>query len=567
MTTEFTDLTAIALVWLATYLVHSTLLLGLAWLAARIIGQRSFALQDQVWKLAMLLPVLTATTQQMLGPSPLALAQWTIPGSESTEATPSRRAPPMRSTVPAEELSEISIEPSRSIFVSPNIGPSVATASRGGDDFAPEPSPIDTDWTIDIRPGPAGEASAPIDEELLSVLWETPEFGTGQVRIETGNVSPNDGVANPTESIPSDSVIPATARDHVATRGGSLLVSAGLLVLLHLAVAALRLFRLACRERRQLASATAINDGPIRATLDQLLSSRRIRRRVLLLSARDIRGPAACGWRQWRIVLPAGLDCETPRDELRALLAHELAHLVRRDTIWLWWSHALCILLPVQPLNFFARRRWEEAAEYLCDAWATESGVQPLTLAKCLTRVADRCVGGAAPIGVTAVGRASTLSRRIERLTAGRITRPQHVRATRVTALVVTLVVAAAIVVGAPQVSLTGEEVSRANPVSSGESVVVDDEEMRGRGDEEFDSPAPPNAREQLRNELQTLLADLDRLNELLAGVDDSPELAAAREQMQRRLERIRDRGFGAIEERDPDAENVRVTDEAVSNE
>lgn len=566
MTTEFTDLTAVALVWLAAYVVHSTLLLGLAWLATRFIGQRSFALQDQIWKLALVLPVLTATIQQAAGPSPLAVGRWTIAGGEPTEETPSQSGPGVRATSPAEERSEAAIEPSRPIAVSPGIGASVAIPIRGGDESTPEPSPIEADWTIDIQPGPAGKESASIDEELLSILLETPEIGTASVRNETGHALTIGGEANPPEPIPTDPVTSGSAPDRVSTRRGSLFHFAGLLGLLHLAIAALRLFRLAWRERRQLASAAAINDGPARLTLDEILSSRRIRRRVQLLSARDIHGPAACGWREWRIVLPAGLDHELPPDELRALLAHELAHLVRRDTIWLWWCHTLCILLPVQPLNFLARRRWREAAEHLCDAWATESGVQPLTLAKCLARVADRCVGAAAPLGVTAIGRQSALSRRIERLTAGRITRPRNGRLTRMTACIIGLLVGALTVTAAPVLSLTKEDDSIAEQPADPVSNVVP---IRPAMIEDRES-APTHAqdsREQLRSELHALLADLDRLNELLADVDDSPELAAAREQMQRRLVRIREREFGAVEESAPDARRVRGTDEAVSNE
>ena len=89
MTNNIANLSIPVLLWLATYLVHSTLLLGAAWLATRFIGRRSFALQDQIWKLAMVLPILTASIQQAVGPSSIALTQWTLawPDKQTVAAT------------------------------------------------------------------------------------------------------------------------------------------------------------------------------------------------------------------------------------------------------------------------------------------------------------------------------------------------------------------------------------------------------------------------------------------------------------------------------------------------
>jgi beta-lactamase regulating signal transducer with metallopeptidase domain len=572
MTTEFTDLSAVMLGWMATYLVHSTLLLVAAWLAARIVGRRSFALQDQVWKLAMVLPLLTATIQQAAGPSSLAIARWTLAwpvGQTDSTDLPVRVA---RADQRDERglhwettVSEISREqPIASRILEPDVSPSTRDPDVPGTATA---STTDANWTIDIQPGPATDAHPPPYE--IADLATTEQIATEtDEEIRSGGDKGTHLAEQPLPSVLSSSPPPPDS----SSREFPLLTIAGALFGLHLACAALRLLSLAWRERRRLAATISGADGPARVALDQILASRRIRRPVRVLYGRSVRSPAACGWWRWRIVLPAGLDHEMPSDELRALLAHELAHLVRRDTVWLWWSHALCILLPVQPLNLVARRRWEEAAEYLCDAWAVEADVRPLTMAKCLTRVADRYVGNAAPMGLTAVGSQSTLSRRIERLTAGVIVGRQG-RVSRAVVVLLACSVGAAAVIAAPQVSLRGERRSFPEPANESESVVPSDnlapsdEEMRERGDEGLESTRAVDSREELRRELQALLADLDRVNELLAGVDDSPELAAAREQLQQRLERIRDRGLGAIDESDPDAGSVRPTAEPVSNE
>jgi beta-lactamase regulating signal transducer with metallopeptidase domain len=77
----------------------------------------------------------------------------------------------------------------------------------------------------------------------------------------------------------------------------------------------------------------------------------------------------------------------------RAMLAHELAHLRRRDPLWRPLQRLALVPLFFHPLAWHALRRLETLAETLCDAAAVErsgSG-RPLAecLAECLARSAD----------------------------------------------------------------------------------------------------------------------------------------------------------------------------------
>ncbi|MEX0900351.1 MAG: M56 family metallopeptidase [Gammaproteobacteria bacterium] len=77
-----------------------------------------------------------------------------------------------------------------------------------------------------------------------------------------------------------------------------------------------------------------------------------------------------------------------PADELRGLLAHELAHVARGDV---WYRLAMtlfCALLCVQPLNFVARRRLADCAELNADDWARDALGDGHPLARCLITVA-----------------------------------------------------------------------------------------------------------------------------------------------------------------------------------
>jgi len=77
-------------------------------------------------------------------------------------------------------------------------------------------------------------------------------------------------------------------------------------------------------------------------------------------------------WCLWRPVLlwPAGLECRLKGDGRRAVLAHELAHLRRRDH----WVRRLEMVAAVlhwwNPLFWVARKKMRADAELACDAWA-----------------------------------------------------------------------------------------------------------------------------------------------------------------------------------------------------
>ena len=58
--------------WLATYLVHSTLLLGAAWLITKLLGSGRESIKEALWKCALIAPVLSASLQVGLQVDPIA---------------------------------------------------------------------------------------------------------------------------------------------------------------------------------------------------------------------------------------------------------------------------------------------------------------------------------------------------------------------------------------------------------------------------------------------------------------------------------------------------------------
>ncbi len=95
------------------------------------------------------------------------------------------------------------------------------------------------------------------------------------------------------------------------------------------------------------------------------------------------------------VSLPPALICLPPwalsqlqADQRRAMLAHEIAHLRRRDSYWQCACALVSQVLP-QPLGALARRRLSELAEYACDAWAAQRSGGGRALAESLAVCAE----------------------------------------------------------------------------------------------------------------------------------------------------------------------------------
>ncbi|HET7230641.1 MAG TPA: M56 family metallopeptidase [Longimicrobium sp.] len=187
-----------------------------------------------------------------------------------------------------------------------------------------------------------------------------------------------------------------------------------------IAIAAVRVTRLArahLRLRRCLAGRREVTGEPAR-TLAALLGARGPRG-VRLTCSDLLPGPVALG--RAEICLPTRVLAELPEAELHAILAHEAAHLLRRDPLWLNVLTAVACVFAFQPLNALALRRFREGAELLCDGWAVRATGRPAALARSIVRVAGWMtdVAARAPLPAMVEG-GSPFVARVQRLAAHR---------------------------------------------------------------------------------------------------------------------------------------------------
>jgi len=136
-----------------------------------------------------------------------------------------------------------------------------------------------------------------------------------------------------------------------------------------------------------------------------------------LLSLSGIASPMATTGA--RIVAPAWALKSLDRRQLRAMLAHELAHVVRHDPEWkiasAFWR-ALFWFLPTT----FAQRRLDDLAELACDAFAVRQTGNAHGVAECLAACVEHQIAGSAYALAAAMAvHESSFGHRIECLLEG----------------------------------------------------------------------------------------------------------------------------------------------------
>jgi HEAT repeat protein/beta-lactamase regulating signal transducer with metallopeptidase domain len=202
----------------------------------------------------------------------------------------------------------------------------------------------------------------------------------------------------------------------------------------------------------------AVRDGPLLDMLDELWRDAGLRSAPRLTTTSRISSPIALGFRE--ICIPDTALTDLDLEQQRSMLAHELAHLARRDPVWMGLASLVERILWIQPLNRVARRQLARSAEFLCDDWAVRRTGSGIALARCLAQVAEWIQ--ASPLGVPVAGMAeerSLLVSRVARLLEGGT---PAARSRRGLTLVAVIVLAATIVV-APGVSSTSARTLRAS--------------------------------------------------------------------------------------------------------
>jgi hypothetical protein len=365
--------------WLLTYLVHSTLLLtGVRLLTARGPFFKSEAIAEILWKGALLGGIITATVHVGGGMEPLV-------GSVSL---------PVNGIPAMDELHSVSEESDRQV------------THRAERDL-----PL-----FDTNPDRAGDCAAPIERSgaeapEISLLRESSGLLTGDFDVLPESFDRRHRGAGLTGNV---------AGGEGGDRSYNWLAFPAFCGLALVLLGSVFLGLSRARLRYRLANRTRIVAGPLRNTLNGLCREAGVNFEVRLSSSAGVGVPLAFGIFRPEICLPVRALTDLTANQQTGMLAHELAHITRRDPVWLTLAHIIQNVFFFQPLNRLARVRIQEISEFACDSLAAGRGGGSLPLARCLTEVAGWSLVSRERFGaVGAAGMAgspSTLTKRIDRL-------------------------------------------------------------------------------------------------------------------------------------------------------
>ncbi|MPY89724.1 MAG: hypothetical protein GEU99_17605 [Luteitalea sp.] len=409
------DVVGRVLGWLLTYAVHSTILLGSAALVTqRLI--RTDAWQETVWRAALVGALATATLQSGLGLRPLA-GEWRIAfgGSRHAGQTDVTRPRPR--------------------------------ATAWNDSASPAGRIERADGTRGVVAVTAAAKDTNVEE---AAAGNTPAHGAAAARpLEAQQIGAR---ANPAGKASSSRTAP-TAWPRMLLA----LWAAGAFLLLARLVYGQRRLHWLLRDRRPVA------EGNVLAVLAALRRNAGVWRPIELTTSLVCPGPIALGTSE--ICVPERFLQDLDPDQQRSALAHELAHLARRDPAWRLLTGLVEAFFFFQPLNRLARLRLREASENLSDDWAVRQTGSALALARCLVEVASWVGRGESPVSSGTMAMAeggSPLLLRVERLLDERIPHaPGRLRQSAAAAGLVLLVCVAAPVVSAGTIAERGDGVAR----------------------------------------------------------------------------------------------------------
>jgi hypothetical protein len=146
-------------------------------------------------------------------------------------------------------------------------------------------------------------------------------------------------------------------------------------------------WRVATRLRR-----VAVASPPVewRETLDALMARMKVSAPVRLLASSLAPVPTVVGWLRPVILAPVGMLTGLPAEQVRALLAHELAHILRRDYLVNILQSVAEAALFYHPAVWWISERIRVEREACCDDLAVEATGDPVVYASALADLDSR---------------------------------------------------------------------------------------------------------------------------------------------------------------------------------
>ena len=162
--------------------------------------------------------------------------------------------------------------------------------------------------------------------------------------------------------------------------------------------------------------------GPLREAADRICRCLRVPT-VRLLESVELQVPIAVGWLRPVVLIPTSVIVGLPPAQVEALLAHELAHLCRRDYLVNLVQSVVEILFFYHPAVWWLSRTIRCEREQACDDLTVSVVKDSVLYARALTRLASNHIEHPRTAVAASGGH---LFRRIERLVSPTTARSPH---------------------------------------------------------------------------------------------------------------------------------------------
>ena len=158
-----------------------------------------------------------------------------------------------------------------------------------------------------------------------------------------------------------------------------------------------------------------LEDGQVEHDLALLAGQFGLRQQPEIRLVEDLETPLLTGWWHPVILMPASFLADKSSAQWRMILAHELAHIKRRDLGWTWLTLAARVLFFFHPLVLLARKESRLAEEMAADELTvTVCQLKPVDYGGLLVEVAARIFSPQhEELVVGVVGSHQTLKRRL----------------------------------------------------------------------------------------------------------------------------------------------------------
>jgi len=173
------------------------------------------------------------------------------------------------------------------------------------------------------------------------------------------------------------------------------------------------------KARQLLRDGERVGDSSVLETLLELCRQAEINRKVELRTSAAVDSAMLYGVLRPVIVLPQEWLVKLDREHLRAMLAHEVAHVCRRDLLSHFAQRVIEAMLFFHPGQWLAGHRIALSREEMCDDWALRHGLTRSGYARTLAVAAEHA---RARLAMATVGLAEsrfTLLRRVEAIMRG----------------------------------------------------------------------------------------------------------------------------------------------------